>query len=186
MLKRNLFDEAARVLAMPIPRRKALKHVAAGFAGALLSFLWPKRATATDFDPACVPECQSCFTVSTCLNKSVDAPCLVGGKVGHCALTSPIRICRQGYQKVACCTCVAGPPPDAPEIGSIPDVAITRAASLAAGNCQEGTDWVSSWFPGRRSVSAREAAAAAIARGKPRLARYIARTAHLVQRSAQV
>jgi len=46
MLGRNLFDEAARVLAMPVPRRKALKHVAVGFGGALVSFLWPKRAMA--------------------------------------------------------------------------------------------------------------------------------------------
>ena len=49
MLERKLLDEAARVLAMPVPRRKAFKHLAAGFAGALLSFLWPKRATATDY-----------------------------------------------------------------------------------------------------------------------------------------
>jgi hypothetical protein len=36
---------------------------------------------------------------------------------------------------------------------------------------------VASSFPGRHSVSAREAAAEAIARGKPRLARYMARRA---------
>jgi len=61
------------------------------------------------------------------------------------------------------------------------DVTVTREASLAAGNCREGPGWAASWFPGRHSVSAHEAAEA-IARGKPRLARYMARTAHLVHR----
>ncbi len=174
MLKRNLFDEAARVLALPIPRRKALKHVAAGFGGALLSFLWPKRAHAYDFDPVCSGGSPICFY------KHVDDPCTTtGGQSGHCTWAGTV-------QEHKLCTCVAGPPPDAPDISAIPDVAITREASLAAGNCQEGTDFVLSWFPGRHSVSAREAAAAAIARGKPRLARYIARTAHLVERGARV
>jgi hypothetical protein len=184
MLKRNLFDEAARVLAMPIPRRKAFKYVATGLAGALLSFLWPKRARA-DFDPPCGPNpCQSCTTDTPCQGKAVDAPCNpASGGSGHCA---QVKLCTDIFRhKYACCTCIAGPPPDAPDMGAIPDVAITREASLAAGNCQEGTDWVASWFPGRHSVSAREAAAEAIARGKPRLARDIARTAHVIHRSAQ-
>ncbi len=42
----------------------------------------------------------------------------------------------------------------------------------AAGNCQEGTDWVLSWFPGRHPVSAREMAAEAIARGTQALAAF--------------
>jgi len=176
MLERNLFDEAARVLAMPVPRRKAFKHLAAGFAGALLSFLWPTRATATEYDFPCTASCGPC--INTC--RRVDDPCTVGGKAGHCAKVFRCSL----YEK--CCNCVPGPPPDAPNIATIPDVALTREASLAVGNCQEGTDGVLSWFPGRRSVSAREAAAAAIARGKPTLAREIARTAHLIQRSAQV
>lgn len=176
MLEHNFFDEAARVLAMPIPRRKALRYVASGFAGTLLSFLWPKGAMATDYDPVCSGTC----CIGDCLFRHVDDPCTTAsGKVGHCA--TKIK-CNNGK----CCTCVAGPPPDAPNISAIPDVAITREASLAAGNCQEGTDWVASWFPGRYSVSAREAAAAAMARGKPRLARYIAHTAHQVHRGAQV
>jgi len=149
MLERNLLDEAARVLAMPVPRRKAFKHLAAGFAGALLSFLWPKRATATDYDPPCQTVCGPC-TNSGCWGKHVDDPCTVRGKAGHCATYYK---CKTGR----CCQCLPGPPPDAPAIATIPDVAITR-----------------------------EAAAEAIARGKPRLARYIARTAHLVQRTAQV
>ncbi len=181
MLERNLFDEAARVLAMPIPRRKAFKHLAAGFAGALLPFLSPKRATAIDYDPACTASCGGC-TNNGCWGKSVDDPCTVGGKAGHC---EKVGNC-SNRQVHDCCRCTPGPPPNAPDIATIPDVAITREASLTAGNCREGTDWVASWFPGRHSVSAREAAAAAIARGKPRLARYIARTAHLVHRAAQV
>ncbi len=178
MFKRNLFDEAARVLAMPIPRRKAFKHLAAGFAGALLSLLLPKRARAGDFDPSCLASCGTCNN-NGCWGKRVDDPCTVGGKAGHCAKQV---VCPEAYR--ACCTCTPGPPPDAPAIATIPDVPITREASLAAGNCQEGTDWVASWFPGRHSVSAREAAAAAIARGKPWLAREIARTAHVIHRSA--
>jgi hypothetical protein len=182
MLEHNLFDEAARVLAMPIPRRKALTYVAAGFAGALLPFLWPKRATATDYDFPCSNECSDAPCRSRFGYKSVDDLCTTAsGQAGHCA---KLGMCRgNGY---VTCNCVPGPAPDAPSISSIPDVAITREASLAAGNCEEGTDWVASWFPGRHSVSAREAAAAAIARGKPRLARYIVRTAHVVQRGAQV
>jgi len=187
MLERNLFDEAARILAIPIPRRKAFKHLAAGFAGAALFFLWPKRATAAyELDKYCGGNCGGgCVNDNRCAYpRKVDDRCTTaGGKAGHCAKNC--QLCHGGGC-VACCSCVPGPPPDAPEIGSIPEVTITREASLAAGNCQEGTDWVLSWFPGRDSVSAREAAAAAIARGKPRLARYIARTAHLVQRSAQV
>ena len=93
-----------------------------------------------------------------------------GGGVGHCV------------KELVCCA--PGPPPNAPSIADIADVAITREDSLAAGNCQGGTDWVASWFPGRQSVPAREAAETAIARGKPRLARYIARTALLVDRAA--
>jgi hypothetical protein len=50
MLVRNLFDEAARLLAMPIPRRKALKYLATGFVAAMLPFVWPKEATAIDRD----------------------------------------------------------------------------------------------------------------------------------------
>ena len=181
MLKRNLFDEAARVLAMPIPRRKAFKYVAAGFAGALMPFLWPKEVTAIDIDSPCVGPLTNCpCNNDGCYGKHVDDPCTTTkGTSGHCA-----KVCTKNGS--SCCTCTPGPAPDAPNISSIPDVAITREASLAAGNCQEGTDWVASWFPGRHSVPAREAAAAAIARGKPRLARYIARTAHLVDRGAQV
>ena len=181
MLKRNLFDEAARVLAMPIPRRKAFKYVAAGFAGALLPFLWPKELTAQDLDPPCNFSIGGC-TNDGCWGKNVDDPCTTHKvKSGHC-----VKTLRNGNSVGGCCTCTPGPAPDAPNISSIPDVAITRKASLAAGNCPEGTDWVASWFPGRHSVPAREVAAAAIARGKPRLARYIARTAHLVDRGAQV
>ena len=179
MLERDLFDDTARVLAMPIPRLKALKYIAAGFAGALLPFLWPKEAVAADIDAPCLHGCfQAGCNNLGCSGRGVDDPCTTaGGQVGHCAKQV---VCQEG----ACCRCVPGAAPAAPSISSIPDVAITRDASLAAGNCQEGTDRVASWFPGRHSVSAREAAAAAMARGKPRLARYIARTAHFVHRSA--
>jgi hypothetical protein len=169
----SLFDEAALVLAMPIPRRKALKHLAVVFGGSVLSVLWPTRATATGF--ACA-NCAGCFS-GICFGKKVGDPCQIGVRRGHCE--TKIK-CNSGK----CCTCVLGPAPAAPEVGSIPDVSITREDSLAAGNCQDGTNWVSSWFPGRDSVSAREAAAAAIARGEPSVAREIARTAHLLHRGA--
>ncbi len=54
MSERNLFDEAARVMAMPIPRRKAFRYVTAGLAGAVLSFLWPQRATAQIITHRCL------------------------------------------------------------------------------------------------------------------------------------
>src|SRR5215469_188960 len=98
MLERNFFDEAARMLAIPIPRRKALRYVASGFAGALLSFLWPMRATATDFDWPCVNCGLSCNS-GVCIGKHVDDPCTVAGKPGHCATKSK---CSSGK----CCTCV--------------------------------------------------------------------------------
>jgi hypothetical protein len=179
MLERNLFDEAARVLAMPIPRRKAFKHLAAGFAGALLSLAWPKQARAAGRLPLC-GRCPGCSSDFSCSGKYATSRC---GTNRYCRAGTQ---CRQGLNKYACCRCVAGTAPAAPDIATIPDVALTREASLAARNCQEGTEWVASWFPGRHSVSAREAAAEAIARGEPWLAREIARTAHLVQRSAQV
>ena len=73
MFERNLFDEAAQALAMPISRRKAFKYVATGFAGALVSFLWPKRAAATgDVDfPCYVNGCRTCTNLG-CVNKRVD------------------------------------------------------------------------------------------------------------------
>jgi hypothetical protein len=179
-MERNLFDEAARVLALPIPRRKALKHVAAGFAGAALSFLWPKRAVAYyDWDKPCY-YIVGCPSDGICFGKHIDDPCTLNGVAGHCA-----RKCANSNGNVAC-YCAPGPAPDTPEISAIPDVSIRREDSLAAGNCVEGTDFVASWFPGRDSVSAREAAAQAIARGKPKLARYIARTAYVVDRGAEV
>jgi hypothetical protein len=183
MLKPNLFDEAARVLAMPIPRRKAFKYVATGFAGALLSLLWPNRARANDYVPQCGNTCKGCITDAACYGKLAHSSCTVGGKIGYCNTTTK---CFVYSVSQACCTCTAGSALAAPDINTIPDVAITRETSLAAGNCQEGTDLVASWFPGRHSVSAREAAAAAIAREKPWLAREIARTAHVIHRSAQV
>src|SRR6516162_3572054 len=110
MPERNLFDEAARVLAMPIPRRKALTYVAAGFAGAMLPFLWPKEATATDFDPICMHAClNSTCNNAGCWGRKVDDPCAVGGVIGHCAKQ---LVC----QEEACCRCVPGPPPDAPTV----------------------------------------------------------------------
>jgi peroxiredoxin len=63
--ERNLFDEAARVLAMPISRRKAFKHLAAGFAGALLSFVWPKQAQAWVGRPCG----HSCFGKGNCIDQ---------------------------------------------------------------------------------------------------------------------
>jgi len=178
MLDRNLLDEAAQVLAKPIPRRKALRHLAAGFAGALLLFVWPEQAQAGRL-PVC-NGCKACHNDLACTGKYAGASCTTSGKKGYCSATFRCN----AYTKISCCKCIPGSA--APDVATIPDVTLTREASLAAGNCQEGTDWVLSWFPGRDSVSAREAAAEAIARGEPWLARDIARTAHLVQRSAQV
>jgi hypothetical protein len=104
MLKRNLFDEAARVLAMPIPRRKAFKYVATGFAGALLSFLWPKRARATEHLPYC-GNCPGCTNDSACNAKLAHSACTtVGGQRGYC---NPIANCIGcgGRCLVDCCRC---------------------------------------------------------------------------------
>lgn len=161
MSERNLFDEAARVLAMPIPRRKAINYVMTGIAGAVLSLAWPKRATAATCTTACGGSCTAeCCTPGGC------KPC-----PGHCVLVSGLgcrcKKNRQGLQEIR-------------DAEAIPDIALTREGSLAAGNCPEGTRLVASWFPGRHSVSAREVAAAAIARGKPDLLPSIAHTAWAV------
>ena len=179
MLDSNFLDEAARILAMPIPRRKAFKHLAVGFAGTLVYFLWPSRATASSHLP-CTSCAGHCNTTPPCQGRHVGDACRVGGKVGHCAKQ---LVCEGGSFR--CCTCIPGAPV-APDITTIPDVAITRESSLAAGNCRDGTDWVLSWFPGRQRVSAREAALAAINRGQPIVAREIARTAHLIHRDAKM
>jgi hypothetical protein len=102
MLKRNLFDEAARVLAMPIPRRKAFKYVATGFAGALLSFLWPKGARATNNFTACTA-CPGCVSDGGCFDKIKYSSCTTGGgQTGYC---KPTTYCYRGTG--SCCTCTA-------------------------------------------------------------------------------
>ncbi len=75
MSERNLFDEAARVLAMPIPRRKAFKYVTAGLGGAVLSLLWPQRATA--------------FYLYRCIVSG-------GVLTGDCLFFCPLKVCCQG------------------------------------------------------------------------------------------
>ena len=155
MMERNWFDEAARVLAMPIPRRKALKYVMTALAGGVLSLGWPKQAAAIF---ACRP-CGSSCTAQCCTQRGCK-PC-----PGRC-------ICEGNYSR-----CKAVHLQDIPSADAIPDVAITREASLAAGNCTEGTHLIASWFPGKQSVTAREIVAASIDRGKHELLPLIAHTA---------
>lgn len=181
----NLFDKTARILALPIPRRKALTYLATAFSGAAVSFFWPTKLMAIGSDPfvsAFYCDCSTCYPRNDCWLKPLNAPCKTSsGQAGHCRGSK----C-EGKQIHFCCSCVPGPAPAQPAIADIPDVIISREASLKSGNCVEGTDFVLSWFPGRDSVLAREAATAAITHDKPILLRYIARTAHLVQRGAKM
>jgi len=99
MLDRNLFDEAARVLAIPIPRRKALTHLAAGFAGALLSFLWPKQALA---GKPCGQSCPPADCIDQgCYGKSVGESCIYLGKAGYCEEQLECN-------EITCCHCIPG------------------------------------------------------------------------------
>jgi hypothetical protein len=104
MLGRNLFDEAARVLAMPVPRRKAINYVAAGFAGAGRCCLSFGRSGRGRSGARCVgiAPAEVVITDPVCYGKSSYASCTVGGKAGRCA-----PICHTcGVWCRACCRCV--------------------------------------------------------------------------------
>src|SRR6059036_3907018 len=78
----RLFDDISRILASPIPRRRAVKLIAGGLAGAALAVFGPRRAVAF----ACGSGTFACGT--KCCNSSTQKCC--GGT--SCCATS-----------VACC-----------------------------------------------------------------------------------
>jgi hypothetical protein len=67
----NLFDDIARTLASPLPRRKAFGHIIRGLAGAALaSTFWPEVARAGPIprrDGRCPPNHFNCNGVVCCL-----------------------------------------------------------------------------------------------------------------------
>jgi len=67
MNESNLFDEIARVLASPMPRRQALGHIIGGLFGAAAIAAWPGRAHAAD---SCKKD-GDCGTGMFCCNKKV-------------------------------------------------------------------------------------------------------------------
>ena len=75
MPERNLFDEAARILAMPLPRRKAFKYLARAFAASLLPSVWFKEAAAAGF-PCGI--CNGICNSEGCYGRHVDDPCITG------------------------------------------------------------------------------------------------------------
>ena|SRR3989442_8468 len=79
----KLFDDIARALASPVPRRRAVKLIAGGLAGAVLAAFGPRRAAAQG---TCSPACsgnnpQCCLPIGNfcCPSSGV---CCGGNK--HC------------------------------------------------------------------------------------------------------
>jgi hypothetical protein len=102
MKNENWFDDVARVVAMPIPRRKAVRYATFGLAAAALAFLFPKRALAAQ---ACenVTDCLSggsCTNDALCNNKNANAQC---GNRKTCKV-----LCRsESDPDSVCCKCSA-------------------------------------------------------------------------------
>ena len=98
----NTIDEAARILASPLPRRQALRALGNILIGSLLAALGVKQANA-----GCIPGCASGQTCCPGLFGNVVKPfCIAAGRI-CCGSTS----CASGQ---TCCTdegqyfCVAG------------------------------------------------------------------------------
>jgi hypothetical protein len=70
----HIFDDIARTLATPVPRRKALKVIAGGFAAAALAFFGGKAAlangtpTCKTTEKPCGTDC--CNSAQVCVNNT--------------------------------------------------------------------------------------------------------------------
>jgi hypothetical protein len=96
-----LFDQVARIMARPIPRRQALRQILQAVAGAALaSTFWPRNAQA---DP--VPKPAGCMTDDccpgndfnchglVCCNKNTQTCC---GSTASAACCRPNEVCKNG------------------------------------------------------------------------------------------
>jgi hypothetical protein len=96
-----LFDDVARIMARPIPRRQALRQILQAVAGAALaSTFWPRNAQA---DP--VPSPPGCMTDNccpgnhkncngvVCCNKNTQTCCGTGASSACCR---PPQVCVDG------------------------------------------------------------------------------------------
>ena len=112
----SLFDDVARILAKPAPRRQALKLAAGVFAGGILGALGVGRAS--DADIKCLPGKVACgahglccpITAKCCITAARGAYCIANKKDICCGTTAcgPKEVCCAG----ACCNpgvkCVNG------------------------------------------------------------------------------
>jgi hypothetical protein len=112
----SLFDDVARILAKPAPRRQALKLAAGVFAGGVLAALGVKPASAEDSPAACKAGYTACGksglccanTKKCCITESRGAFCVANKNDICCANTAcgPKTVCCHGV----CCapgqTCV--------------------------------------------------------------------------------
>src|SRR5450755_3331039 len=104
----SLLDDVARILASPLPRRRALKLVSGALAGGILAALDLRPAAAqNDAKPKCPPRTTKCGTGSlccsstqTCCTTSATPFCATQGKT-CCGKTS----CSSGQTccKGVCC-----------------------------------------------------------------------------------
>jgi len=95
MKQHSLFDNLARVLASPMPRRQAFKHILGGIAGAALATtFWPEdaRADPTPVNGKCPGNHFSCNGV-VCCNLNTQTCCGVGASSVCCK--GP-RVCVNG------------------------------------------------------------------------------------------
>jgi hypothetical protein len=94
MTRDSLFDDVARVLASPMPRRQALARILSGLAAAALTtIVWPARAQA---DSKTCKADSDCGTGSYCCNKKI---CCTTGQV-CCGSGANSLCCPQGG---SCC-----------------------------------------------------------------------------------
>jgi hypothetical protein len=96
----NLFDDISRILATPMPRRKALRHLGSMLAGAVLAAAAGQRvsAAAQQNPPGC--DAKSCTAPKSCCGNT---------KTGVCC--NPNHCCASRGQTAACCSpgsCVCG------------------------------------------------------------------------------
>ena len=111
----NLLDDISRILATPMPRRKALRHLGGILAGAVIAAAAGQRVgAAAQQNPGC--DAKSCTAPKSCCGNA---------KTGVCC--NPNHCCASRGNTSACCSpnscvCASG----------------TCAASLSDGSCPSG------------------------------------------------